>query len=281
MLHHECAPPDAPHARLSGLPQYRLHGGHPVRLRVRFAKQGKVRFTGHRDVARIWERAIRRVGLPVVYTEGFSPRPKVSFGLALPTGYESLGEYLDISIHPGAAGDPGVFDGVGPSTGISLEPAGLISQLTDALPVGMDVQAIELLESRGDSLQQLIATCSWRFEIRGLDVAEAVAATEKLLSATELPSTRLHKGAERTDDLRPSVQRLEVHGRGNDGAALVTDLAAKPRLVRPSELISILSPGRELAGAVRTHQWIEQDGARREPVPFDATSAPHAEPRAS
>ena len=97
-----------------------------MRLRVRFTKLGKVRYTSHRDVARIWERAIRRVGLPVVYTEGFSPRPKVSFGLALPTGYESVGEYLDISVHPAANGQPGVFDGVGPSSGTLLEPAGLI-----------------------------------------------------------------------------------------------------------------------------------------------------------
>ena len=248
-----------------------------MRLRVRFTKLGKVRYTSHRDVARIWERAIRRVGLPVVYTEGFSPRPKVSFGLALPTGYESVGEYLDISVHPAANGQPGVFDGVGPSSRTLLEPAGLIPLLSDVLPVGMDVQAIELLDERGDSLQQSVTVCSWRFEIRGLEVAEATSAVAELLSATELPSTRLHKGQERTDDLRPAVLHLEVVGRGMNGAELVADLAAKPRLVRPSELISILSPGRELAGAVRTHQWTEKDGARREPVSFDATPAPHTE----
>ena len=68
------------------------------RLRVRFAKHGKVRFTSHRDVARVWERALRRVALPVAYSEGFSPRPRLSFGLALPTGCASVGEYLDIEL---------------------------------------------------------------------------------------------------------------------------------------------------------------------------------------
>ncbi len=252
-------------------------GGRPVRLRVRFTKRGKVCYTGHRDVARIWERAIRRVGLPVVYTEGFSPRPKVSFGLALPTGYESDGEYLDISVHPGVSGVAGVFDGVGPTTGTQLEPAGLMTLLDEALPVGMDVQAIELNDDRGQSLQQAITTCSWRFEIRGFDVADATEAVAKLLSAHELPSTRIHKGKERSDDLRPAVRGLEVLGGGNDGAVMVADLAAKPRLVRPSELVPILAPGLEMAGAVRIHQWIETDGARREPVPFDATPAPHTE----
>ena len=58
-------------------------------VRLRYAKVGKVRWTSHRDAARIWERALRRAGLAVAYTEGFSPRPRLHFGLALPTGYES------------------------------------------------------------------------------------------------------------------------------------------------------------------------------------------------
>jgi radical SAM-linked protein len=67
-----------------------------MRVRLRFAKVGKVRWTSHRDVARMWERALRRIRLPLAYTQGFSPRPKVSFGLALSTGHESVAEYLDI-----------------------------------------------------------------------------------------------------------------------------------------------------------------------------------------
>ena len=69
-----------------------------MRVRFRFAKLGKVRFTSQRDVARMWERALRRAGLPLAYTEGFSPRPQLSFGLALPTGCESLAEYLDVAL---------------------------------------------------------------------------------------------------------------------------------------------------------------------------------------
>src|SRR6188474_2710347 len=68
------------------------------RYRIRFSKLGKIRFTSHRDVARMWERALRRATLPVAYTEGFSPHPKLSFGLALSTGHESLGEYLDVDL---------------------------------------------------------------------------------------------------------------------------------------------------------------------------------------
>jgi radical SAM-linked protein len=68
--------------------------GFPVR--IRFSKRGKVRFISHRDVARAFERAFRIEQLPLAFTEGFSPRPKVSFGLALSVGHESDAEYLDV-----------------------------------------------------------------------------------------------------------------------------------------------------------------------------------------
>ena len=70
--------------------------GFPVR--IRFAKRGKVRFISHRDVARAFERAFRIEQLPLAFTEGFSPRPKVSFGLALSVGHESDAEYLDVDV---------------------------------------------------------------------------------------------------------------------------------------------------------------------------------------
>ncbi len=75
-----------------------------MRIRFRFSKLGKIRFTSQRDVARMWERALRRAGLPLAYTAGFSPRPQLSFGLALPTGCESLAEYLDVALDEGRPG---------------------------------------------------------------------------------------------------------------------------------------------------------------------------------
>ena len=95
-----------------------------MRVRIRFVKLGKIRWTSHRDVARMWERAFRRAALPVAYTAGFSPRPKVSFGLALPTGHESVAEYLDVELAP-----------AGPDVVIASLPA----RLSSALPAGVDV----------------------------------------------------------------------------------------------------------------------------------------------
>src|SRR5215469_11495224 len=112
-----------------------------VKLRIRFSKLGKIRWTSHRDLARMWERAFRRVNLPLAYSEGFSPRPKVSFGLALPTGHESVAEFLDVELTE--LGDS--------SDGELRRVAG---RLSEALPVGVDATAVAVLAPGTPSLQE-------------------------------------------------------------------------------------------------------------------------------
>ena len=133
------------------------------RLRLRFSKEGKIRFTSHRDVARMWERALRRSGLPVAYSEGFVPHPLVSFGLALPTGCESYGEYLDLRLEPAAPGEGPV--------------AGLPGVLSDLLPEGIEVQVAALVDDTEGSLQQEVGSCDWELEVLGVpgeELAERV-----------------------------------------------------------------------------------------------------------
>ena len=243
-----------------------------MRVRIRFTKLGKVRFTSHRDVARIWERTLRRAALPIALTEGFSPRPKMHFGLALSTGHESLGEYLDVDLR-----EP---------EGAQIDVATLPELLSPLLPVGMDVEAAAVIERSLPSLQEAVTACRWRIEVPGLDVAERQAAVEKVLAATTLPVSRERKGKTVVDDIRPAILELVV---GADGA-LETELATQPRGVRPQELVNaiadVLAPGPDRRAldeghVCRTHQWIVLDGARQEPLPLDATRAPHVHARAS
>lgn len=242
-----------------------------MRVRIRFTKLGKVRFTSHRDVARIWERALRRAALPIALTEGFSPRPKMHFGLALSTGHESLGEYLDVDLR-----EP---------EGAQIDVATLPELLSPLLPVGMDVEAAAVIERSLPSLQEAVTACRWRIEVPGLDVAERQAAVEKVLAAATLPVSRERKGKTVVDDIRPAILELVV---GADGA-LETELATQPRGVRPQELVNaiadVLAPGPDRRAldeghVCRTHQWIVLDGARQEPLPLDATRAPHVHARA-
>jgi radical SAM-linked protein len=235
-------------------------------MRVRFAKAGKVRWTSHRDVARMWERALRRVRLPVAYTEGFSPRPRVSFGLALPTGHESVAEYLDVEL-----ADPG---------GREHELANP-AVLSDALPDGVEVLAVAVLDGRVPSLQHDVTSCSWEVEVVGVGPSTLAGLVEGALRASQLLVTRERKGREVTDDLRPAIVSLGVLEGQQGGTLLGAELATHPRGVRPNELLQALGSGLEMGRVRRTHQWIERDGARREPLPPGATHAPHAWERAS
>ena len=240
-----------------------------MRVRLRFEKVGKVRFTSHRDLARIWERALRRADIPLVYSQGFSPRPRLHFGLALPTGAESWAEYLDADLVESA---PVLED--------------LPERLTPMLPAGIDVTAAAPVEAGTQSLQQAVVSCDWRIEVLtgGADLAAAV---ERVRAAGELLLPRERKGQVTVDDVRPYVEDLEVAGPTAAGEELVARLGTQPRGLRPAELVAALGAGEVSEGPVfapgriiRTHQWMQRDGARQEPLPT-ATSAPHAEARAS
>ena len=232
-----------------------------MRVRVRFHKLGKVRWTSHRDVARMWERAFRRLSLPLAYTQGFSPRPKVSFGLALSTGHESVAEYLDLEL----------VDDAGPEIGT------LATSLTPALPAGIDVLAAITVDDRVGSLQEEVSSCDWLIEVAGADPGRLAELAEKALAAESLVVTRQRKGHDVTDDVRPAVLSLDAHTTDTGQPVLRCELATRPRGLRPAELLRALGPDLEEGRVRRLHQWIQRDGARWEPIglPVDATTAPH------
>lgn len=250
------------------------------RVRVRFAKRGKVRFTSHRDVARIWERALRRAGIPIAYTEGFSPRPKLSFGLALSTGHESEGEYVDIALRGPAA---------------PADVARLPALLAPALPPGIDVQDAVVLPAGADSLQQAVTSCTWHIVVGDVTPPMAAAGVERALAAPALPLERERKGQRVTDDVRPAILDLTVLGPVTEiaaplapvasgaGTALEAELATQPRGLRPAELIAAIDPGWVVARVTRLHQWTQAGGARREVSDLGPAATPsrHAEARAS
>lgn len=230
-------------------------------VRLRYSKLGKVRFTSHRDMARLWERAVRKEQLPIAYSEGFSPRAKLSFGLALPTVFESLAEYVDLTFN-----EP-------------VDVDALPQVLSASLPDGVDITGAIALEGKVQSLQESVESTTWSLFVDG-EVEQLTAWAAELLDADELLITRERKGKERTDDVRPAIHDVEIRSTAGADVPRATaevhaHLAAKPRALRPLELLEINSPPFSLVLGRRVHQFIAPVGARRDPLAVGAATAPH------
>jgi radical SAM-linked protein len=225
-----------------------------MKLRVRYSKLGKVRFVSHRDSARLWERAMRKVALPVAYTRGFTPRPKLAFGLALPTGAESVAEYIDVDL-----------------ADVELDPSDPqhAASLSSALPTGLDVQVVAERPDRSISLQESVVATTWVLSGPGITPSTIQEAVDRLLAADEVIVERERKGRRHVDDVRPLIVHL---GSDASGTRLVAELANEGRALRPSELASAAFPGIDALGVhvLRTHQWMDCDGERREVLSLPA-----------
>jgi radical SAM-linked protein len=158
------------------------------KLRVRYAKRGRLRFTSHRDIQRSLERALRRADIPMAYSAGFSPHPKVSYAGAAPTGTASEAEYLEISVVT------------------RCDPAAVRDALDESMPDGLDI--LEVVEAGPGSLADRLQASAWRIELPGVPAGSATDAVTKFLAAPEVSVQRMMKNGLRTFDARAAVHTL-------------------------------------------------------------------------
>jgi radical SAM-linked protein len=174
-------------------------------LVVRYAKRGKMRFASHRDVARVFERGVRRAGLPIAYSAGFTPHPKISYAGGAPTGVASEAEYLSLAL-------------------TSRQAAAQVRQRLNAtLPDGIDV--IDVMDDADGRLGALEAS-QWRVVLPGVEPAAAERAVADFLALREAPVERLtDKGVRRMDARAPVVTLDVIEPDPHDGLrAVVTDV---------------------------------------------------------
>lgn len=160
------------------------------RLRLRYAKRGKLRFMSHRDVARAFERAVRRAGVPMAYSQGFSPHPRISWLGAAPTGSASEAEYVEIAVVR------------------KVDPDALRAAVDAALPADLDV--LEAVVSRGGSLADRIDASRWRIELPGVSPQVLESALTALLATESVQVERLTKDGRRSVDVRPALVSAQV-----------------------------------------------------------------------
>lgn len=162
------------------------------RLRIRYAKRGRLRFTSHRDFGRAFERAVRRAGVPIGFSEGYTPHPKISYANAAPTGAGSEAEYLEIGLTA------------------ALDPAEVRDRLDTALPSGLDI--VEVVVAGPGSLADRLEASDWQIELPGADPGALAGAVAAFVAAPEVTTERMTKRGMRTIDVAASVVSLAASG---------------------------------------------------------------------
>jgi radical SAM-linked protein len=155
------------------------------RLRLRYAKRGRLRFTSHRDFSRAFERALFRARVPMAYSSGFNPHPRISYAGAAPTGSASEAEYVEIGLAE------------------AMDPSRALLDIDAALPDGLDV--LEVVSSAGGSLADRLEASWWQLTLDGVTPQEAQGAVDALLATEEVLVERMTKKGLRRFDARAAI----------------------------------------------------------------------------
>ncbi|MFJ6938838.1 TIGR03936 family radical SAM-associated protein [Streptomyces sp. NPDC101132] len=244
------------------------------RIRLRYTKRGRLRFTSHRDFQRAFERALRRAEVPMAYSAGFTPHPKVSYANAAPTGTGSEAEYLEIALTQ------------------VRDPEKLRELLDESLPAGLDIT--DAVEARTSGLADRLTASIWELRLDGVPVAEARRAAEAFLAAETVEVQRRTKNGVRTFDTRGAVVSLEalpaVGDRPADDACAILRLVVRhlTPAVRPDDVLSGLRAVADLAPPVpaavtRLAQGLfdEESGTVTDPLAPDREAVTAAPPTAA
>lgn len=193
------------------------------RMRLRYRKQGPLKFSSHRDFQRAFERAVRRVGVPIGYSSGFSPHPKISYANAAPTGTASEAEYVEIGLTEPVA------------------PAALLAALAGAMPAGLAI--VDAVVARTADFVERLQAGVWQLEVGDWTGADTARAVELYKSAAEVVVTRKTKNGPRTFDTRSAVLDLAYLGdkaaeSGTSYAILRLVIRQLTPAVRPDDVLS-------------------------------------------
>jgi radical SAM-linked protein len=194
-----------------------------MRIRITFAKRGALRYTGHLDLHKLWERAARRAQLPLAYSQGFHPQPKMSLAAALPLGFSSQCEVLDMRLEREVALD------------------GLPERLNETLPTGIQVSHVEQVDEREPALQTQVVSAEYRITLKGsspgrhpehVEGSDLKRRVESVLQTASIPRERRGKQY----DLRPLIESMQA-----EDDTITMRLAAREGATgRPEEVLAEL-----------------------------------------
>jgi radical SAM-linked protein len=191
------------------------------KLRVRYAKRGRLRFSSTRDFQRALERALRRAAVPMAFSAGFHPHPKISYANAAPTGTASEAEYFEISVTE------------------RVDPERVRAALDEALPAGLDV--LEVVEAGVGALADRLQASDWMMEFRGMRVDSLLEASARFVALERVEVTRVMKNGPRTFDVRGAVVSLAASP-AQDGTCAILRVVVRHTTpaVRPDDVLTAL-----------------------------------------
>jgi radical SAM-linked protein len=211
------------------------------RLRIRYAKRGRLRFTSHRDFSRAFERAVFRARIPMAYSSGFNPHPRISYAGAAPTGSASEAEYLEIALAE------------------VVDPAQVHAALDEALPAGLDV--LEVVASAGGSMADRLEASWWRLTLQDTPVEDAARAVAALLATDEVIVERMTKKGLRSFDARAAIVSVTVADpRPEAPACAILDVVLRhgSPSVRPDDVLAALHEASGLRVTAALQQRVAQ-----------------------
>ena len=214
------------------------------RIRARFRKGERVRHISHLDVLRYWERAIRRAGLPLLYSQGFTPHPKIAFAAPLPLGFIGEGEILEVLLTERVSLEAFAAE-LSPQTTPDLE-------LREASEVALGLPA----------LPTLLRWADYRLPLDGITPEHAVESVNAFLATETFPWRQEREGKKaREYDLRTGVTSISVDAREGRTAIDARLSCGQELTVRPEQLVSALFPTATVERYVRVGLVLEEPSA--------------------
>lgn len=209
------------------------------RYRIRYSKRPSIRFIGHLDLLRTWERALRRAQIPMAFTQGFHPHPRINLGAALPLGYSSECELMDLWIENG------------------IEPTEIMSRISRTLPPGIELGSVEPIPATSPSLQKSIR---WAEYLAVLDQKHSVEEMKLKVSNLLDQDTLQRKRRGKTYDLRPLLHSLEVIEIEGRATLRMTLSSSQQGTGRPDEVLDALRLDALLARIQRKRLILNDEG---------------------
>ena len=221
--------------------------------RLRFSKGKDLKFLSHLDLIKTVERALRRAELPLAYSEGFHPHPKLGFGPALAVGISSMDEYFDIQLEQ------------------DMEPEQLKKLLNRVLPEGIRILAIKRIPHHVKPLNAVINRASYVVLLKVIptDLADIVNQLSGLLELSEINLHRSSKDGQKLVNIRPWLHTLKVATINSETLeiSLSGEIGSGGNL-RPEEIIGSIKQPIEVINLARTGLWHEEQGIIFKPLDF-------------